>query len=408
MRKNFKLPIIIATILALLCFSGCRIIEGSSRNGDIETYSVNINTQPASEDGYSSLVDMLDAVRPSVVEIYVSSSTAVGTGAGSGIIISKQDMNAGTVDTADDYTNYFILTCHHVIDGTDSIVVKDIDGNQFNVGLIGGDPESDIAVLKTSIAKNVTSNLAVATVRDIKSQTAPLKVGEDVVAIGNPLGSLGGTVTKGIVSAISRTVNVEGQDMELLQTDCSINSGNSGGGLFDMQGKLVGVVNAGYTGLQGLNFAIPVDDAMDIFESLVETYFYENQLNYNFGYVPGRVRVNAENAYALSFGYDIAFGDYSTNMFNYYTFVMGVKQGSVYEKAGFKVGDYVTAVSFEGENREVKGAVSASLVSYLDSLELEIGDKIIFTVNRNGTLKTLPVTYKQFIYGDTGCVKPTE
>lgn len=408
MRKNFKLPIIIATILAVLCFSGCRIIEGSRTNGDIETYSVTVNTQPASESEYSSLVEMLDAVRPSVVEIYVSSSTAIGTGAGSGIIISKQEMDAGTVDTADDYTNYFILTCHHVIDGTDSIVVKDIDGNQFNVGLIGGDPESDIAVLKTSIPNSATSNLAVAMVRDIKNQTAPLKVGEDVVAIGNPLGSLGGTVTKGIVSSISRKVNVEGQEMELLQTDCSINSGNSGGGLFDMQGKLVGVVNAGYTGLQGLNFAIPVDDAMEIFESLVETYFYQNQLNFNFGYVPGRVRVNVENAYKLSFGYDIAFGDFSTNMFNYYTFVMDVKEGSVYAQAGFMVGDYVTAVSFEGENREVKGAVSASLVSYLESLDLEIGDKIIFTVNRNGTLKTLTVTYKQFIYGDTGCVKPTE
>ena len=408
MKRNFKLSIILATVLAFLCFSGCRIIQGSSTNGNSETYSVTINTQPASENGYSSLVEMLDAVRPSVVEIYVSSSTAIGTGAGSGIIISKQEMNAGTLDTADDYTDYFILTCHHVIDGTDSIVVKDIDGNQFNVGLIGGDPESDIAVLKTSISNSATSNLAVATVRDIKNQTAPLKVGEDVVAIGNPLGSLGGTVTKGIVSSISRTVNVEGQDMELLQTDCSINSGNSGGGLFDMQGKLVGVVNAGYTGLQGLNFAIPVDDAMNIFESLVETYFYQNQLNYNYGYVPGRARVNVENAYALSFGYDIAFGDYSTNIFNYYTFVMDVRKDSVYEQAGFKVGDYVTAVSFKGENREVKGAVSASLVSYLESLELEIGDEIIFTVNRNGTLKTLTVTYKQFIYGDTGCVKPTE
>ena len=222
MKKSTKLTIIIVTLLSIMSLVGCRIVSNDDTTETIvETYSVNINTQTATENQYSSLVEMLDAVRPSVVEIYVSSSTLVGTGAGSGIIISKQEMDNGTPNNEnDDYFNYFILTCHHVIDGTDSIVVKDIDGNKFSVGLIGGDPASDVAVLKLSLSNSTKSNLAVATIRDINSETAPLKVGEDVVAIGNPLGTLGGTVTKGIISATSRTISVEGQKMELIQTDC--------------------------------------------------------------------------------------------------------------------------------------------------------------------------------------------
>ncbi len=409
MKKRFRFSLIIATILAVMSLSGCVIIsDGNSSNLNSTipgTYDVTVNVETATETQYSSLTEMLDDVRPSVVEIYVSSYNTIGTGAGSGIIVSSLPVDNGTPnDTSDDYTCYYILTCHHVIDGTDAIIIKDIDGNQFNAGLIGGDPESDVAVLIVAVLNSQNKNFAVATVRDIANQTTPLKVGEDVVAIGNPLGTLGGTVTKGIISATSRMVDVEGQDMDLIQTDCSINSGNSGGGLFDMQGRLVGVVNAGYTGLQGLNFAIPVNNAISIYESLMETYFSVGS-KYNFGYVAGRARVNAENAYNLSFGYDIAFADDSTNMFNYYTYVRGVKEGSVYAKAGFMVGDYVTAVSFDGEKRVVQGASSAALVNYLNSLDVEIGDQITFTIVRNSSQMNLTVTYKQFIYGDTYMTK---
>ncbi len=400
MKISKKIFALIVTLLTSLSLTACIVTpldDVSSTDVVPETYQVTINTQTVTEPQYSSLVEMLDAVRPSVVEIYTQSSTAVGTGAGSGIIVSQNENNNGTEsDVSDDYSTYLILTCHHVIDGTDSFAVKDIDGNRFTASLIGGDPESDVAVLRIKVNASQTSNLAIATMRDISTDKNPLKVGEDVVAIGNPLGTLGGTVTKGIISSTDRTVNVEGQQMELIQTDCSINSGNSGGGLFDMQGRLVGVVNAGYTGLQGLNFAIPVDDALQVYQSLVETYYP------NYGYVVGRARVSAENSYALSFGYDIAFADYSTNMFNYYTYIMGIKSSSVYYQAGLKAGDYVTAVSFDGDKRIVQGAASSSLVDYLNALDIEIGDQITFTVVRNGTQMEFTVTYAQYIYGDNG------
>lgn len=419
MKKRSKILLLIACLLATLSLTACIVVpsDGSSNSpvggstnpsGSPESYNVTVNVETATENQYSSLVEMLEAVRPSVVEIYVSSGTAVGTGAGSGVVVSSLEVGTETASTADDYTNYYIMTCHHVIDATDTIVVKDLSGNQFNAGLIGGDPKSDIAVLKIAVTKNQANNLAVAKIRDINSQTTPLKVGEDVVNIGNPLGFLGGTVTKGIISTLDRTVSVEGKDMMLIQTDCASNPGNSGGGLFDVQGRLIGISNSGYSDSQGLNFAVPIDDAIFVYESLMETYFYESKTNYNFGYVDGRVRVSAENAYALSFGYDIAFADYSTNMFSYYTYVMQVKEGSVYAKAGFKAGDYVTAVSFNGEKRAVQGAASSALVTYLNDLDVKIDDQIIFTVVRNGVSLDLTVTYKQFIYGDTGCTPTTK
>lgn len=400
MKLTKKILLLISTILITASLSACIVVpsdSASSTQVTPEVYDVNVNSQTVTNIEYSSLVEMLDDVRPSVVEIYTQSSNAIGTGAGSGIIVSKKiDDNSTAQDSSDDKTYYFILTCHHVIDGTDNFVVKDIDGNQFSASLIGGDPNSDIAVLRIMINNGAKNNLSVANTRDISADKNPLKVGEEVVAIGNPLGTLGGTVTKGIISSTDRTVSVEGQEMELIQTDCSINSGNSGGGLFDMQGRLVGVVNAGYTGLQGLNFAIPVDDSIEIFESLLETYYP------NYGYVEGRANVAVENAYNLSFGYEIAFADYSTNVFNYYTYIMEVKETSAYYKAGLRAGDYVTAVSYKGDKREVSGPASSALVSYLKGLNVSIGDQITFTVVRSGVKTDYTVTYTQFIYGDNG------
>ena len=419
MKIRSKLLLLIACLIVTLSLTACVIVpsDGSSSStlggainpsSSSESYNVTINVETATENQYSSLVEMLEAVRPSVVEIYVSSGTAVGTGAGSGVVVSSLEVGTETASTADDYIYYYIMTCHHVIDGTDTIVIKDLSGNQFDASLIGGDPQSDIAVLKVGVSKSKESNLAVATIRDINSQTTPLKVGEDVVNIGNPLGFLGGTVTKGIVSTLDRSVSVEGNYMMLIQTDCASNPGNSGGGLFDVQGRLIGISNSGYSDRQGLNFAVPIDDAMFVYESLMETFFYESSTQYNFGYVEGRARVSAENAYALSFGYDIAFADYSTNMFSYYTYVMQVKTGSVYAKAGFKVGDYITAVSYKDNTTAVKGAASSALVTYLNELDVKIDDQIIFTVVRNGVSLNLTVTYKQFIYGDTGCTPSTK
>lgn len=400
--KKLKLLSLLLILSLSLVLSGCMVVE---KNGDTSSsggsYEVVVTTTTGNEALYTSLTDMLDDVRPSVVEVYTQSSTSIGTGAGSGIILSVRVDDRKTQNTADDITYYYVLTCHHVIDASDSIMVKDIDGNEFNASLIGGDPQSDIAVLLIATNVSTKSNLKVAKVRTEQSSTTPLKVGEEVVAIGNPLGTLGGTVTKGIISSTNRTVNVEGESMNLIQTDCSINSGNSGGGLFDTQGNLVGVVNAGYVGLQGLNFAIPVDDAVSVYTELLETYFYNSPYSYNYGYVKGRARVSAEYAYNLSFGYDIAIADYSSGFFDYAPYVMQVKKNSIYDKVGIRAGDVIRKVSFKEETYTFSGACSASLVDYLQSLKVEIGDTLKITVLRANAEQTFTVKFEQFVYGDT-------
>ena len=401
-----KLLSLIVVIVLALSLSACEIRK-SGGSGYTQGYNVTVNVSTSNEHTYTSLVEMLEAVRPSVVEVYTQSSVALGTGAGSGIIISRTGTN--TEEFSDD--EFIILTCHHVIDATDHYMVKDIHGNEYNASLIGGDPESDIAVLRIyPYAQDYTAEkvkLAVAKVRDI-ADNAKLNVGEEVVAIGNPLGTLGGTVTKGIISSVARKVNIEGQQMELIQTDCSINSGNSGGGLFDVQGNLVGVVNAGYTGLQGLNFAIPIDDAVSVYKSLVNTFVYDTLTEeFNYGYIEGKARACVEANYNLSFGYDIALADYSQFIYNYPACVYAVKEGSVYDKAGFRAGDFITQVSYNGQTHTIGKnsdylTSSSALVKYLNGLKLSVGDTIEFIVTRSNSTKTLTVTYEQFIYGDTG------
>lgn len=401
MRKNFKLLSLILTICVALSLSACTIVQNLPNQslggeGGAQTYDVVVNTVQSEGQNYSSLTEMLDAVRPSVVEVYGQSDIMQGTASGSGIVVSKV--------TENDKDYYYVLTCSHVLDYTDIYLIRDIDGNAYSAALIGADPISDIAVLKIT-PKTEKSNLAIATLRLEKDAVKPLKVGEEVVAIGNPLGVLGGTVTSGIVSTVSREVKVEGLVMNLIQTDCAINGGNSGGGLFDYQGNLIGVVNAGYTGAQGLNFAIPIDDAYSVFEKLMDTYFYKSAFNYNYGYVEGRAMIRIEMAYNLPFGYDMVVEDYGTSFKNYKCCIMGVSAASDYYKAGLRAGDCIKAVSFKNETINVDSAYD--FMDFISGKQVVIGDQMTFTVVNmtTGAQSTKVVTFSQFILGNTGKTK---
>ena len=170
----------------------------------------------------------------------------IESGAGSGVIISDDG---------------YILTCAHVVDGADDITVQ-VDGTDYDATVIGSDTTSDVAVLKID-----AEGLTPAVVGDSNALT----VGEEVMAVGNPLGNLSGTVTNGIVSALNRDVSIQNNDgsilnLSLIQTNASISPGNSGGGLFNMAGELVGIVNAksDASGAEGLGFAIPINNAIAI------------------------------------------------------------------------------------------------------------------------------------------------
>ena len=192
-----------------------------------------------------SMIDAVAAVKDSVVEITTTVESNRGTmtaGAGSGVII---------------HADGIVVTNNHVIADCDNIYVRLTNGDTYEATLRGTDEEGDIAILK--ITPQANKPLTVAKL----GHSGSLALGEEVIAIGNPLGQLGGTVTNGIISATAREVSVEGVTMTLLQTNAAINSGNSGGGLFNMAGELIGVVNAKYSasGVEGLGFAIPIDSA---------------------------------------------------------------------------------------------------------------------------------------------------
>ena len=213
---------------------------------------------------YNSVTEVYHAVADSVVEItteIVQTSLwgqYIDSGAGSGVIIDESGL---------------IVTNHHVIEGASSVTVRLTDGSEYPASLIGTDEAGDLAIIKINTGEK---KLTVASL----GCSADLEVGEDVVALGNPLGSLGGTLTTGIISAKERAITVGGEDMVLLQTNAAINPGNSGGGLFNMAGQLIGIVNAKVAeeGIEGLGFAIPIDIAYVIIKDLID-----------YGYVRGVV-----------------------------------------------------------------------------------------------------------------------
>ena len=151
------------------------------------------------------------------------------------------------------------------------ITVRTTAGEEFTAEIVGTDWLSDVAVLRIE-----KTGLTAAT----WAKSADLKVGQSIIAIGNPLGALGGSVSRGIISGVERTIRVEGVPMKLLQIDAAINPGNSGGGLFDMNGNLVGIVNAKSvaTDVEGIGYAIPSDYAVKMVDDLLSR-----------GYVSGRV-----------------------------------------------------------------------------------------------------------------------
>lgn len=185
----------------------------------------------------------------------------------------KRTVNASGVIVANDSANnkYYILTNHHVVTGAQMLTVSLSNGKIFEAEIVGCDVETDLAVI--SIVSQEALKCASFGVSD------NLSVGEDVLTIGNPLGSLGGTASDGIISAVEREVLIDGVRMTLLQTNVAANRGNSGGGLFNMSGNLVGVMNSKYVDeeIEGISFAIPGDTAKDIMVELIA-----------YGYVKGR------------------------------------------------------------------------------------------------------------------------
>ena len=293
-------------------------IEEYARNNIVSSYSpdkfiptttgsVDTNTGVAKSDGTLSVVDIAKKVGPAVVGIVstIPTQTFFGMtesqGSGSGIIISE---------------NGYVVTNNHVIEGATKVEVFLSSGDKKNATLVGYDARTDLAVLKLE-------NDSYAKLGD----SSTLEVGELCVAIGNPLGmEFAGSVTVGYISALNRTVETDGKTFNLIQTDAAINAGNSGGALVNTKGEVIGIntLKIASTGVEGLGFAIPVDEAKPIFDDLI-----------NHGYVKGRPVIG------------IVGRDISSDMAKYYNypegiFVEQVQEGSGAAKAGIRRGDIIT------------------------------------------------------------------
>lgn len=319
----------------------------------------------AGEDAYS-ISSVARMVQDAVVVI--NATSGYSTSAGSGVIISAKG---------------YILTCNHVIDGATRITVT-VNGcaNPYSAATVGTDSSTDLAVLKIEPQESEPLTAATHGISD------NLVVGEHVVAIGNPLGTLGGTVTDGIISAKARRIQTDNGTMTLLQTNAAINSGNSGGGLFNLKGELVGIVNAKYakSGVEGLAFAIPIDTAYEVEKDLIQ-----------YGYVQGVpdigisfVEVNQSNLQVYKWRYNltetglyVVSSKYCDGLKNRDRILTvngkSVSTEAEYEAAveGLKAGDVLTLTYTRGTSGEEQ-SVSFTIPQYVPA-NLATGTSVEFT-----------------------------
>ncbi len=354
--------IITIVVSAALGFGGgyfANRLSSSNGSGSLNINKVTSSASGTSTNAEGTAANIVKQTSDSVVEITTESVVTgsfarqyVQQGAGSGVIISEDG---------------YIITNNHVIDGANSVTVTLRDGaTSYNASLIGTDAENDIALLKVD-----ANGLSPATFGD----SSKLAVGDYVVAIGNPLGQLGGTVTDGIISSLAREVTIEDQCMTLLQTNAQVNPGNSGGGLFNANGELIGIVNAkeSATEVEGIAFAIPINNVLDIIEDLK-----------SYGYVTGKIDLGMEltdiNSNETAFYYGVS----KTGCY-----VLSVTSGSNAASAGFKPGDLIT----KADGKEVTS--SADIKKITDSKE--VGDTVTFTVYRSGKTGDIKLTLAEYV-----------
>jgi putative serine protease PepD len=325
----------------------------SGGGSDAPTASSGTQTPAAASSSHTTVGDIYEQAKDSVVEITVTSKTSSDSGQspfpfGDGQSQpTQQAQGSGFVYDTDGH----VVTNQHVVDGATSVKVTFANGKTYSATVVGSDPSTDLAVLKVDAPDSILQPLALADSDDIA-------VGDGVVAIGSPFG-LEGTVTTGIVSALDRTIDgTNGYSIPgAIQTDAAINHGNSGGVLLNMQGRVIGVtsqIESESGGNVGIGFAIPSNTVSSVAEQLVSGQKVEHAY----------LGVSLEDA-ANAGGARIA----------------TVTSGSPAADAGLKAGDVVTG--FDGNSISNAEELTAAVVAK------QPGDSVKITVERGGSTKTL-------------------
>ena len=321
------------------------LLQAQRESTRLETVAIKTGELMTAAEVYAANVGSTVGITTSITTNYWGYTTT-SAASGSGFII-----------TGDGY----ILTNYHVIEDASAITVSLYDGGSYEATLIGYDESNDIAVLKIE-AEGLSPV--------ILGDSDDLNVGDSVVAIGNPLGELTFSLTAGTISAKDREVTMESNvTMNLMQTDCAINSGNSGGALFNMYGEVIGITNAKYSSsssgeaeIDNIGFAIPINSIMDIVESIIEKGYIAKP------YIG--ITVSDVSTQSQMFGVPAGAA------------VQAISSGSPAEEAGLQYGDVITAVN----GTEITG--SSGLKELVGNAQ--IGDIFTLTVYRQG--ETLEMT----------------
>ena len=331
------------------------ILKGDRDNTVIQITEIDTDKLMSAAEVYASNVNSTVGITTSITTNFWGYQTT-SAASGSGFIISDDG---------------YILTNHHVIEDSSAITVALYDGTTYDAKVIGYDASNDIAVLKVE-----AEGLEPVVLGD----SSNMNVGDSVVAIGNPLGELTFSLTSGAVSAMDREVTLSGNiTMDLIQTDCAINSGNSGGALFNMYGEVIGITNAKYSSSSGeasidnIGFAIPINDIMPIVESIIEKGYIAKP------YIG--VTITDVSAEAQAYGIPVGAA------------VQSVTEGAPAQKAGLQTNDVITAVNGQAITN------SNDLVEFVGICEP--GDELTLTVYRMGQTMELKLTVEEQISSAT-------
>ena len=333
--------------------SSTTMLVGDRKTQSINLASIDTSKELTAAEVYAQNVNSTVGITTSITTNFWGYTTTAAA-AGSGFILTQDG---------------YILTNYHVIENSNSITVTTYDGTAYDAQLIGYDESLDAAVLKVEAEDLVPVVLG---------DSDKLNVGDSVVAIGNPLGELTFSLTAGAVSALNREITMSNSvTMDLIQTDCAINSGNSGGALFNLYGEVVGITNAKYSGsgsssqasIDNIGFAIPINDVLPIVRSIIEK-----------GYIAKPyIGVSVTNVSEETQSYGLPQG----------AAVKEITADSPAEAAGLQVNDIITRVDDTDITSSndlvdvIKGCASGDVVTLTvyrqgETLELtlEIGEKI--------------------------------
>ena len=351
-----------AVISAACGFGGASLAQNSSRTGKTTVQQSNRTAATVSV----KKVDGQTLMTPS--EVYastVNSVVSINCSAVSTNIFGQQTESAssgsGFIYTADGY----IVTNQHVVANASSINVTLYNGDTYPATLVGSDSDYDVAVLKID-----AKDLPAVTL----GSSTDVNVGDTVLAIGNPLGELTFSMSQGIVSCVNRAINVEGTPFNMIQVDASINPGNSGGPLMNLYGEVVGIVSAKYssyadTTVEGLGFAIPINDVQSIIKDIIENGSVGNKAY--MAITAGTMTQQMAAQYKINATEGV--------------FVYSVEDGGAGDKAGLKLGDVITKLndtqitSMEDLSAAKKG--------------FKAGDTVTLTVLRDGKEITTQLTF---------------